>query len=218
MRKNGKSYNEIHTALKIPQATLSDWFSREEWSKAVRSQLVVSTREGNKIRLVALNKMRGESLERSYAQAREEATEELKTLKYDPLFISGVMLYWGEGAKDPKQGVKLVNSDPRMIRHYVSFLKHSCGIPVESIKAHLIIYPDIEEKTARAYWSKMGGLPWENFTKSVVIQGRHPTRRLGWGVCSVAVSSTYFKAKMLEWVRLLPQELLQKEYYENISK
>ena len=216
MRREGKSYNEIYTALKIPVSTLSDWFGREEWSKAVRSNLLASTHEGNRVHMISLNKTRGEKLAELYAQAKEEAAAELKTLKYDPLFVSGVMLYWGEGAKDPKQGVKLINSDPRMIRHYVSFLKNSCGIPVESIKAHLIIYPDIEEKTARAYWSKMSGLPWENFTKSVVIQGRHPTRRLGWGVCTVSVSSTYFKQKMLEWIRLLPEELLRKEYYENI--
>lgn len=216
MRRAGKSYNEIHAALAIPKSTLSDWFGREEWSSAVRKKLAASTQEEHTIRLVELNKVRGAHLAKAYEAAREEAREEFATLKYDPLFISGIMLYWGEGAKDPKQGVKFTNSDPKMVNLYIAFLTRACRIPIEKIRAYVLIYPEIEEKTCRAYWVKMSGLPWENFTKSVVIAGRHATRRLGWGVCTVSVSSTYFKQKILEWIKLLPEELLKKEYYENM--
>ncbi len=216
MRRAGKSYREIHEALRIPPSTLSAWFGGEDWSIKIKDRLIASTRESHTTRLIQLNKVRGEHLAKAYETAREEAREEFVALKYDPLFISGIMLYWGEGAKDPKQGVKFTNSDPKMVNLYVAFLTRACRIPVEKIKAYVLIYPEIEEKTCRAYWVKMSGLPWENFTKSVVIAGRHATRRLGWGVCTVSVSSTYFKQKILEWIKLLPEELLKKEYYENI--
>lgn len=218
LRREGKSYNEIHQMLRIPQSTLSDWFGREDWSKEIRNHLATSAQNESTVRLLNLNKTRGEHLAKAYEAAREEALKEFELFKYDPLFISGIMLYWGEGAKDPKAGVKFTNSDARMIKFYVQFLIRSCCIPVEKIKAYVLIYPDLEEKTTRAYWSKMSGLPWGNFTKSVVIQGRHATRRLGWGVCTITISSTYFKQKMLMWIKLLPEELLRKEYYESISK
>lgn len=216
LRKQGKSYREIHKELRIPVSTLSDWFNKEEWSSKIREHLSLMSREASTARIVALDKIRGQHLARAYEAARAEARKEFLLLKYDPLFISGIMLYWGEGAKDPKQGVKFTNSDPKMVRFYVQFLIKSCRIPIEKIKAYVLMYPDIEEKTGRAYWSKMSGLPWENFTKSIVVQGRHTTRRLGWGVCTISVSSTYFKQKILEWMTLLPEELLRKEYYENI--
>lgn len=216
MRKLGKSYREIYEELRIPVSTLSDWFNKEEWSSKIRAHLATMSQEKSTARIVGLGKIRGEHLARAYEAARKEARKEFDLLKYDPLFISGIMLYWGEGTKNPKQGVKLTNSDPKMIKFYVEFLRKSCRIPIEKIKAYVLIYPDIEEKTGRAYWSKMSGLPWENFTKSIVIQGRHATRRLGWGVCTVSVSSNYFKQKILEWMKLLPDELLRKEYYENI--
>jgi hypothetical protein len=161
--------------------------------------------------------VRGEQLSRLYEEARVEARREFELRKYDPLFIAGVMLYWGEGTKSPKQGVKFTNSDPEMVSFYVQFLRRSCQIPIRLIRAYVLIYPDIEPKTAQAYWVKKIGLPWENFTKSVHIKGRHATRRLGWGVCTVSVSSTYFKQKMLEWIDLVPGELLGKAYYENMS-
>ncbi|MFZ3044098.1 MAG: hypothetical protein WA058_03285 [Minisyncoccia bacterium] len=216
MRKRGKSYKEIHAALKIPVSTLSDWFVHKEWSSKIKSRLTTEARKESTVRLLDLNKIRGQHLEKAYEAARKEARAEFELLKYDPLFIAGVMLYWGEGAKNPKQGVKFTNSDPKMVKFYVEFLKRSCRIPEDRIKAYILIYPDIEEKTCRAYWSKMSNLPWQNFTKSVVITGRHATRRLGWGVCTITVSSNYFKQKVLEWIQLLPGELMNKEYYENI--
>lgn len=217
MRKAGKSYREIHAALRVPISTLSDWFSKKEWSLPMRERLTASANATNAIRMVALNKVRGQHLARAYEAAREEAREEFELLKYDPLFISGIMLYWGEGAKDPKQGVKFSGSDAKMIKFYMTFLTRSCRIPLNKIKANLLVYPELEERTARAYWSRVSGLPWEHFTRSTVLTGRDAKHRLGWGVCTVSVSSTYFKQKMLEWIRLLPDELLGKAYYENIE-
>lgn len=218
MRKIGMSYKEIKSALNVPTSTLSDWFSKKEWSDEIRQRLTASAQRKHTTRLVDLNKMRGQNLVQAYEAAREEARQEFESLKYDPLFISGIMLYWGEGVKDPKQGVKFTSSNPEMLRLYIEFLRGSCGIPIEKIRAYVLTYPEIEEKTSRAYWSKKIGLPWESFTKSSIIAGRQAKRRLGWGVCTVSVSSTYFKQKILEWIKLLPTELLRKEYYANISE
>ena len=218
MRKMGMSYKEIKSALNVPRSTLSDWFSKREWSDAIRKRLTASAQRGHAIHLVDLNKARGKHLAQAYELAREEARREFEFLKYDPLFISGIMLYWSEGVKDPKQGVKYTSGNPEIIRFYVEFLIRSCRVPVEKIRGYILIYPEIEEKTARAYWSKMSGLPWERFTQSSIITDRQSKRRLGWGVCTISVSGTYFKQKILEWIRLLPKELLRKEYYANISK
>ncbi len=218
MRKMGMSYKEIKSALNVPRSTLSDWFSKREWSDAIRKRLTASAQRGHAIHLVDLNKARGKHLAQAYELAREEARREFEFLKYDPLFISGIMLYWSEGVKGTKQGVKLTSNNPDMLRLYVEFLRGSCGIPIEKIRAYVLTYPEIEEKTSRAYWSKKTSLPWEQFTKSSVVAGRQAKWRLGWGVCTISVSSTYFKQKVLEWIKLLPGELLREEYYANISE
>lgn len=216
LRKTGRSYRQIHAELKIPVSTLSDWFSKIDWSKDVAKRLTAETQAIHTTRLVELNRVRGMNLKRAYESARQEAASELQILKYNPLFIAGVMLYWGEGGKNPKDGVKFVNTDAQMIAFYVNFLTKACRIPMNRIKGHILVYPDLEERICRSYWSKVSGIPISNFTKSTLIHGRHKVRRLNWGVCTVTVSSYYFKQKMLEWIRLLPEELMNKRYYENI--
>jgi hypothetical protein len=216
MRKSGKSYNEIHVALKIPKATLSDWFSKVGWSKVMAKKLATKVQTQHTARIVELDKIRGQHLARAYDKARIEAREDLEILKYHPLFIAGIMLYWGEGDKATKSKVRLVNTDPELIKLFVFFLKKVCNIPAEKVCVSIFTYPDIDDGANRQYWSEVSGIAQDKFLKSILIRGRHKTKRLEHGVCSVYVSSTYFKVKMLEWLKLLPEELMNLRYYENI--
>lgn len=217
MRKNGKSYNEIHAALKIPKATLSDWFSKIDWSNDMAKKLAVAIQKQHTVRLIELDKVRGIHLKRLYEEAREEARMDLSELKYNPLFIAGLMLYWGEGDKLTKYSTAITNTDPDLIRLYVLFLKNACRIPEEKIKAHVLIYPDLNEENCRKYWARESGIKLSHFTKSTTILGRHKTRRIKYGVCIIGISSTYFKVKMLEWLKLLPVELMNEAYYAKID-
>ncbi len=217
MRRNGKSYNEIHAALKIPKATLSDWFSKIDWSNAMAKKLAAAVQKQHIVRLIELDKIRGTHLKRAYEEAREEARNDFLELKHNPLFIAGLMLYWGEGDKSQvRNGVRLANTDPQLIKLYVFFLTHACRIPIDRIRAHILVYPDLNKERCVRYWAEASGLPVSNFTKCTQIIGRHKTKRLLWGVCLVAVSSTYFKEKVLEWLKIFPGELMNEGYYESI--
>ena len=217
LRLNGKSYQEISEILKTPKSTLSGWFGKEDWSAEIRKKLTDAIQEAHTVRLIELNKVRGEHLDQTYEEARREATEELELLKYNPLFIAGLMLYWGEGDKLSKSKVRLTNTDARMIKTFVLFLREVCNIPEDKIRAQILVYPDLNEAETKAYWVKESGIAPDRFTKSTLIQGRHATRRLGYGVCMAYVSSSYFKAKVLTWIELLPKELISNQYYENIG-
>lgn len=216
MRKSGRSYNEILAALKIPKATLSDWFSKENWSNDIRKKLTDAAYEVHTIRIRELDRIRGLHLKKAYAEAEREAIEEFAELKYNPLFIAGIMLYWGEGDKLTKYEVRLSNTDPGLIRLFVIFLDKICQIPTEKIRLNVLIYPDLDPDECIRYWSAQSGLSTGHFTKCITIHGRHKTRRLSHGVCMAHVSSTYFKVKVSKWLELLPKELMGKEYYERI--
>ncbi|MEK7604335.1 MAG: hypothetical protein AAB442_00850 [Patescibacteria group bacterium] len=216
LRRQGKSYNEIITSLRIPKGTLSGWLADVDWSKEVRRRLEQSAQVKSTVRILELNELRGVNLAKAYDEARAEARAEFEMHKYNPLFIAGVALYWGEGDKLTKYSTKLANTDPHLIRLYVFFLKNVCRIPEGKIKAHVLIYPDLDEEKCRLYWSSRSHIDLAHFTKCSVIQGKEKVRRLKYGVCLVGVSSTYFKVKLLEWLRLLPIELMNRRYYENM--
>lgn len=218
MRTEGRSYEEIRNTLHIPKSTLSGWMAHLDWSKALKEKLRKSTQIEHTIRLRELNKLRGSNLKKAYDEARAEARTEFETLKYNPVFIAGVMLYWGEGDKLTNYSTKITNTDPHLIRLYVFFLENVCRIPKDKIRAHILVYPDLDEEKCRLYWASRAHIDLSRFTKCSVIHGKHPTRTLPYGVCMIGISSTYFKVKMNEWMKLLPNELMNKRYYESISE
>lgn len=216
LRKAGKSYNAILKELKIPKSTLSGWFRDVDWSRELRVRLSAATQAESTTRIRELDKVRGAHLKRAYEEARNEAGKELAELKYNPVFIAGLMLYWGEGDRRSKGLVSLTNTDPKMIKLFLFFLMNICKIPREKIRIHLLLYPDLDDWLSKAYWMRETGFPRENFTKSTVIAGKHKTRRLSFGICIVNVSSSYMKVKMLEWLKSVPDELMNESYYASM--
>lgn len=82
-------------------------------------------------------------------------------------------LYLTEGNIKHKHSVKFSNSNPGIVKIFVKFLKIVCGVPVDKIKASLIIYPDINKGNCRSYWSKFLDLPLRQFSKTTVLKSRN---------------------------------------------
>lgn len=210
LRRLGKSYREIHYALHIPKGTLSYWFKDTAWSSSLSKKLAGLARKKSARRMDILNKIRAEKLEAKYAEARVTASREFIKYKNSSAFIVGLATYWGEGDKPSRFHVRMSNTDPAMIRHFIRFLLGFCSIERKKVRVWLLLYPDLDDRECRAYWVKNGGIGFGQFTKSIIIKGRHKTRRSPYGVCNVVVSDSALKQKMLVWQKLLIEELDRK--------
>lgn len=209
LRKTGKSYNDIERQLHIPKSTLSGWFSDVLWSEDIKKNLVVVAKKFHTERIINLSRDRGDKLRLIYKRAEEEAKKEFDILKLNPLFIAGIMLYWGEGDKRTKNRCCLSNSDPNMIRLFTLFFEKVCGVEKTRIKAWILAYPEMDKVKLVEFWSKTTSILPRNFTKTIVINGKSKNRTLPFGVCNVLVSSSYLKVKVITWVKLSSDELIK---------
>lgn len=210
LRRSGMSYKQIRSELGVPTSTLAGWFKNEPWSQQIKNRLSQEVSLSNPRALKALtlaNKERWAKIHQAY---RDIAEEEFESLKDNPLFMAGLMLYWGEGDKGPKSSqVKLANTDPAMIRIFYAFLKDVIAVPAEKIYVWLLLYPDLLDNVQKNFWSKATGMPLSQFKNSIYIQGRHPTKRLSYGVCNIFVSSREFKEKIMTWLDLSQKMLIR---------
>lgn len=208
LRRQSLSYKKISRELDIPISTLAGWFKHEPWSIEIRDRLASteSLAYPEKLkRLVVIVKQKYAILHESY---RKEAREEFHKLKNDPLFIAGLMLYWGEGDKKiENSNTRLANSEPGIIRVFYLFLTRAMSIPDEKVKFNLLLYPDLADIPLKRIWSSATGIPLSQFRKSIYIKGRHPTRRLSYGVGTISVGGRKYKEKLLEWIKICEKEL-----------
>lgn len=66
----------------------------------------------------------------------------------------GIGLYWGEGTKANKYSVRLGNTDPELLKHFIQFLIELYEVKIDDMRFGLQIFTDIDPASAIAFWSK----------------------------------------------------------------
>ena len=129
----------------------------------------------------------GGSKKRSIQQwiiAQEKARKLIgETLDSKSRILIAAALYWGEGAK---KDFSLTNSDPRLIKTFINFLK-DVGIEKDQFRITLRIYEDLEEDKAIQFWSKLIGTPKKQILNVNVLQGKKGGK-LKYGMCRIRVT------------------------------
>ena len=90
------------------------------------------------------------------------------------LYGLGIGLYWGEGQKNGKSGVRLTNTDPKLLNKFIEFLKVFFGINRDQLRFGLQIFNDLSPEICLQYWTKMLGVNSKQFYKVVVSMVRGP--------------------------------------------
>lgn len=208
LRKQGLSYKKISKELNLPLSTLASWFKHELWSQDIKAHLSAQVSWSNPKSLEMLTKANRERWKNKHEEYRLAATKEFQKYKDNPLFLAGIMLYWGEGEKQPKSSVvKLNSNDPEMIKIFNLFLTKTIHISPDKISAWLLLYPDLVDSVQKNFWSKATGLLPEQFKKSSFIKSKSSAKRLSYGVCTVTVRSRALKERILTWISLYQNHL-----------
>lgn len=208
LRAQGKTYNEITQELGVSKGTLSYWFKNVPESVALADERMKITRSSEH-----LNKMRigrAEMLEKHYLKAKYEAEIIYTKHKVEPLFIAGLMLYWGEGDKSMANNMaRVANADPRVLKLIKLFFETYFNIPENKLKIWLLLYPNNGIQESINYWSKEVGMRKENFYKSQIIKGKSTKRSLPYGVGNVILSNKYIKTQIVHLIDLACIDLMR---------
>ncbi len=203
LRLKGLSYTEIQRQLGIPKSTLSGWFKGVILSETARMRLAMRTRSGSQV-LIQRNKMQTHVAERRAKETRARGRAAIHALDTYDLLLVGAALYWAEGYKRPKvvdgkprthHTVRFVNSDSGMVAIFMRFLRENLGIPEYKIRISMRLYPHINERAARLFWSRIANVKEDRFFKTTYLvsgasKGKRPFNRLPWGTLQIEVCDT----------------------------
>ncbi len=184
LRRLGLTYGEIRELIPVPKGTLSYWCRDirlgEDQVAAIRARTGPDSRVGIP---VDTQWRRREEIERIREEARRFARNHLD----DPLFVAGVVLYWGEGSKTGRD-LSHVNADPRIIRMFIDWVRSYLMRDADFV-LKVNLHADNDEPAARAYWARESGLTDPPFHKTFVKPDGtgHRKNHLAFGVCQVRV-------------------------------
>ncbi len=171
LRKNGKSIYEIAEILDLGPTTIS------YWCKDIRlSDLLIRkiSNDGKKKAhagmLVYTEKQRLERLKRQ-ALEREAGRKLLGRLSQRDLMVAGLGLYWGEGYKGNNGEFGFTNSNPNIIKFYLSWLV-LFGVSKKDLIFRLTINGIFKNQEARLkrFWLTKLRVKESQFTKTTLIR------------------------------------------------
>lgn len=208
LRKQGKSYNEILTVVPVAKSTLSLWLRSVGMSKK-QAQVLTDRKRQSQLRG---GEARRNTRINSTALILSDAKKTIGTLSKREKLLIGTALYWAEGAKEktyrPSVRLDFANSDPEMIRFYLSWLRQIIGVADTDIQIILHIHENrLSDMDAfKNYWLKATNLKLENFAKSVIKRHKPKTKRHNitdtyHGLVAIRVRrSTMLNRRVLGWI------------------
>lgn len=126
------------------------------------------------------------------AKIKKLAATELGKITKRDLWLLGTGLYLGERAK-LYETIRIINSDPEIIKVAIKWFRDVCDLKDENFNPSVHLYPDNNVKETINYWSKITGIPKEQFGKTQIDKRKNKSekkrRRLPYGTLHLHIKS-----------------------------
>ncbi len=203
LRSKGFSILRIAKRLGVTKGTVSLWVRHIRLTLEQQQYLLEKVRRGRVVagrRSAAISHLA--ALKRKEIW-RKEADAHWCKLREDALFMIGLGLYWGEGAKATK-ALSLCNSDPGVHRVWRDWMRQF--VPDGQIRYTVIIHQGINRTSTVAFWQTQLGIA-DDMLVSVTasrVQKKNGQHKLAHGTLTqtLRVGSTEWHAKVLRWIEL----------------
>lgn len=201
LRKKGWSLKRIHARLGIPLSTLSGWLQTVELTEKQKEQLRKNWEQALVHARTKASVWHRKQKAKRLLYAKKEAQGVLAKIEKDDnasLELALAFLYLGEGAKR-SDATALGNSDPLILRFFLSSVKKLYGVENDHIRCYLHLRADQDADVLKRYWSRTLQVPIGRFGKSshdMRTQGR-PTYSMYKGVCIINCSRVAIQRRLM---------------------
>lgn len=204
LRKQGLTYREIRTRIPVAKSTLSDWLSSVGLTKEQHQRITEKRISAQKKGAFARKK---ERIDRESA-IKFAARAETPLLIRDPLWLAGVMLYWGEGSKQkpwtPSVGVRFMNMDVASHILFIKWSKQYLRIKQKDLRFEIYLHEKANTREAKKYWAEKLAISEKEIKVYYKKHNLNPYRKNiaqeYHGVLRTSISrSTYLNRKIAGW-------------------
>jgi transposase-like protein len=191
-RDEGAPIKEIARRVGVAPSTVSLWVRDIALTPAQEQELLRRNPAYNR----QLSGTAIQSANRRAERIAYQGAGRSLALQGDSCHLAGCMLYWAEGEKD-RNALRFYNSDPEMVRFFVSFLKTYFDLLDDEIRITCNLFADHvqREHEIEQFWLDVAQLSQRSLCKSYVnVYSKHSkkkrTNRLPYGTVRITVSRT----------------------------
>lgn len=205
LRRQGVAVGEIACRLGVAKSSVSLWVRDVRLTKSQLKRLNANGHSVAAIEKRRMSRLANTKLRRDLIS--EHALLEAEKLVKDTLWCVGTALYWGEGGKTQNM-VRIANSDPAVLKTMMKYFRIICLVPEHQFRGHIHTFAHCDEIQAVKYWSRITGIPPQQFFKTYKKQSsasKNKRDTLPMGTCQIYVHDTKLFFRIMAWVDFLKE-------------
>ena len=164
LRKKGYSLEEISKKLKISKSTASYWLSKIRLNQKAQDRLKQRGILGQ-YKTILLSEIKRKKL---FNKIRVDVKKDLSKISLSPKLARYIcsILFWCEGSKNNYTTIKFTNSDPAMIKGFLSTFRLGFNINEQKLRALVHLHEYHNENKQIQFWSNVSKIPINQFFRS----------------------------------------------------
>lgn len=203
LRKQGHSYSEICKELGVAQGSCSLWLKNIVLDKKAQYRIQQLQKLGQLRSKQAVQKRIKDRNQKIQTEVNKIFSD--LVIHEDTAKLLCAVLYWAEGEKGTN-AVAFSNSDPRMVKVFLTLLRNHFQINTRKLRALLHLHEYHNAAQQKIYWSQVTGIP----TNRISIY-RKPNSgrniRIGYRGC---ISVRYYDVVLARKIEFIYNALIEK--------
>lgn len=212
LRRSGESLLTISKALNISKSTASLWLRSEEnrgiYSSMTKDEWMIYIRTKSH---ESAQKRRVESIIKIKSDAKLSADSFQTNLRVDKALLA--MLYWTEGAKGHREVVNFANTDPGLIKLFVTLFRRCYPTSEDKFRLRIHLHKHHNEADAKMFWSNLTNIPIEKIGKIYWKKEPNSGRRYRQnyqGICFLRYNDVRLQRELTAYAHALGDKLTKK--------
>lgn len=174
LREKGYSVKEIAERLYIAKSTSSLWLRDIKLNKKALTRLKKRRLLGYYKAALRWREKRVKEERKNLFSAKEIVDNIKRDLYHNKLYCS--LLFWCEGGKTYKAGVRFYNSDPILVKTFLNLFRKSFKINEKKFRILMHLHEYHDEEAQKKFWSKLTKIPKSQF--NMTFQKPHTKKRI----------------------------------------
>ena len=202
LRRSGFLYSEIATELNISKSTAHLWTSKIDLNEVEIRNLqdrLLGVKRNHVKNLVKANALRQKQLDLSIESSARKVVSKARLNSEHTKLLAAIM-FWCEGGKDTRSGIRFMNSDPVMVKAFLSLLRNSFELEEARFKALVHLHSYHNPRRQLIFWSKVTGIPRTQFYKPYLKLNSGKNKRENYPGCISVRYSDSSLGKLLKMI------------------
>jgi len=208
------SYSAIQKELSVAKSTLSEWLKPFPLSREKILELKRLGWKNSEAKIEMFRETMRQKREKKDKGMYEKYLTQFQKVSDEAIFISGLVLYLAEGGKTNNYTVSLANTDSRIIKFFVKWLRVFFQVPRSRLRAHLHLYEDMDIAKETEFWKNELSFKGSQFYKPYVTKLKRASflykESFRHGTCSVMVSNTELKRRIMMAIKAYLKSVIRK--------